>query len=42
MLENERIPLWFDVKLKRYSTPEDMRFHPRKLWFDVKLKRYST
>ncbi len=34
--------LWFDVKLKRYSTISVLPVLPVVLWFDVKLKRYST
>ncbi len=34
--------LWFDVKLKRYSTLVSENWKERMLWFDVKLKRYST
>ncbi len=34
--------LWFDVKLKRYSTGYLQETKFNKLWFDVKLKRYST
>ncbi len=34
--------LWFDVKLKRYSTSIRGTGISDQLWFDVKLKRYST
>ena len=34
--------LWFDVGIKRYTTPSSEEPSSRELWFDVGIKRYTT
>ena len=34
--------LWFDVGVKRYTTPLGSSRKRHKLWFDVGVKRYTT
>ena len=34
--------LWFDVGIKRYTTPSPYRARTLLLWFDVGIKRYTT
>ena len=34
--------LWFDVGIKRYTTPASWIHHQHELWFDVGIKRYTT
>ena len=34
--------LWFDVGIKRYTTPKGKKFQGVELWFDVGIKRYTT
>ena len=34
--------LWFDVGIKRYTTPNDTLEKANSLWFDVGIKRYTT
>ena len=34
--------LWFDVGIKRYTTPSSEEPSGRELWFDVGVKRYTT
>ena len=34
--------LWFDVGIKRYTTPSSEEPSGRELWFDVGIKRYTT
>ena len=34
--------LWFDVGIKRYTTPLLLNMTAMSLWFDVGIKRYTT
>ena len=34
--------LWFDVGIKRYTTPSGRDWFGLALWFDVGIKRYTT
>ena len=34
--------LWFDVGIKRYTTPQRCSYALKELWFDVGIKRYTT
>ena len=34
--------LWFDVGIKRYTTPSLLSIAIAALWFDVGIKRYTT
>ena len=34
--------LWFDVGIKRYTTPRSLGQKAVSLWFDVGIKRYTT
>ena len=34
--------LWFDVGIKRYTTPPSLSVDHQALWFDVGIKRYTT
>ena len=34
--------LWFDVGVKRYTTPTTQQVEEVELWFDVGVKRYTT
>ena len=42
MVVSNKMGLWFDVKLKRYSATRFNRISKPELWFDVKLKRSVT
>ena len=34
--------MWFDVGIKRYTTPHGGKSLADELWFDVGIKRYTT
>ena len=36
------LELWFDVGVKRYTTPAARLYIVYQLWFDVGVKRYTT
>ena len=38
----ELVTLWFDVGIKRYTTPSSRKPSLLLLWFDVGIKRYTT
>ena len=43
MMKSEESPeLWFDVGIKRYTTPKLTGAPDGALWFDVGIKRYTT
>ena len=37
-----KLELWFDVGIKRYTTMYTATLNKLELWFDVGIKRYTT